>query len=455
MTPSRRRGAWAFTMAAAESPSSGGGPRTPPARASGRGQHVGSAAGEPEDGAHDVRRRGTGTRQSEPQQHGGDPWARRTAQLEAALERSRAEVAALARQLDEERTRGEAHSAAIGHELRNPIAAIMTAVALQKRVTSAEPQLVRTRDVIARQSAFLLALVDGLSELSRIARGKLRVASARVRLDALCAAVVAEHRAAAAKKGLRLDYDERSGAAVVRGDVERLRAVLRAVVDNAVRYTSSGTVKVGLARRQRELVVRVSDTGAGLGPGEVEHLFEPFAVARPSASRGLGLGLARARGIVALHGGSLAVESAGPGQGTVVCIALPESRGAVPTRVLIVEDDMDVAELLNEALTERGHAVDVAADFDAAVACARERPPSLVLCDLSLTDRGSGFAVAVALRRLPALSGACFVAVTGYDADAVAERARAAGFDACLTKPVSLERIERLLDARPQAASLH
>jgi CheY-like chemotaxis protein len=214
--------------------------------------------------------------------------------------------------------------------------------------------------------------------------------------------------------------------------------------------------------------LRVRDTGRGIAPELLAHLFEPFVQARSSLDRnkgGLGLGLAVAKGLVELHGGTIRAESGGVDQGAAFTIALPlettAPTGAATTsecptprarRVLVVEDNLDAAEMLRELLELEGHWVELAYNGRAALATARSFRPDVVVCDIGLPEM-NGFDVARALRDEPGPSQPILVALSGYARPEDVARGKEAGFDAHLAKPPSIEVLSHLLASAPVRAA--
>jgi CheY-like chemotaxis protein len=266
--------------------------------------------------------------------------------------------------------------------------------------------------------------------------------------------------------GLTLAVDlprERLG---VQGDPARLGQALEKLLRNAAKFTAVGgrvTVRVARDGGGRRAAVVVTDTGIGIGPEILPHVFEPFTQADHSLERtkgGLGVGLAVAKGLVELHGGEVEARSEGLGHGAQFTMLLPvEAAATAPAtaaperpseqerharRILVVEDNPDAAATLRDFLVLSGHEVALAHTGSAGVETARRFHPEVVLCDLGLPGM-DGFAVAKELRRDPTTRGARLIAVTGYGRDEDRRRSREAGFDLHLTKPVDPGHLARLL----------
>ncbi len=240
-------------------------------------------------------------------------------------------------------------------------------------------------------------------------------------------------------------------------------------MQNAAKFTSKGgCTRVSVAVESREAVVRVADDGVGMSGETLERLVQPFAQAEQSIDRskgGLGLGLALARGLVELHGGTVSARSEGLGRGTEMIVRLPMDTGAalavaatrtsaarVRRRVLIVEDNEDAADSLSEALSFGDHEVAVAYNGPDAIAKAREFRPDVVLCDIGLPGM-DGYEVARAFRADDALKETFLVALTGYALPEDLQRAADAGFERHLPKPPSLEKLEETLASLPEPTS--
>ncbi|WP_242337763.1 MULTISPECIES: PAS domain-containing protein [unclassified Anaeromyxobacter] len=351
----------------------------------------------------------------------------------------------------------------LSHELRNPLAPILSSIQLLARAAPDSPQAARAREVIHRQTEHLTRLVDDLLDVTRVTRGKIQLQPRRLDLRDVARRTCDDHRAIFDARGIALHLDTVPGAIWVDGDPTRLSQIVGNLLQNAAKFTPEGgtvTVHTGVARGQAEL--RVRDDGVGMEAGELERMFEPFAQAERSLARtrgGLGLGLALVRGLAELHGGTAHARSEGPGRGAELVVTLPlaptPEAEAGPARerdaptgrsVLIVEDNLDAGQSLADLLELSGHRVALARDGRTGIALAGELRPDVVLCDIGLPDM-SGFDVARALRADERLRRTRLVALSGYAQREDLEKAREAGFDAHLPKPPPLERLEALLGA--------
>lgn len=361
--------------------------------------------------------------------------------------------------------------AMLSHELRNPLAPIKSGVEILQRAPGGGDAARRAQVIIDRQVSHLSRLIDDLLDVTRIARGKIDLKKERVELVELAARCVEDHRSEFAKAGVALMLQPCSDQLPTRGDRTRLTQVIGNLLQNAAKFCSpGGQTFVSLEVDASGLYgfLRVRDTGRGIAPELLAHLFEPFVQARSSLDRnkgGLGLGLAVAKGLVELHGGTIRAESDGVDQGATFTIALPLETTAptaaattreCPTtrarRVLVVEDNLDAAEMLRALLELEGHWVELAYNGRAALAKARSFRPDVVVCDIGLPEM-NGFDVARALRDEPPASQPILVALSGYARPEDVARGKEAGFDAHLAKPPSIEVLSHLLASAPLRAA--
>lgn len=356
----------------------------------------------------------------------------------------------------------------LGHELRNPLATSRTSVELLKQ-TGERPEAagdVDPLEVLDRQVDYLGDLVDDLSDIARMNTGEFDLRMGRVDLSALVPECVEDYRAAATEAGIELEAEVPGEDVVLAGDRTRLAQVLGNLIRNACMYTpDDGRVEVRLEVEDDEAMVSVEDDGVGLEEEDLERIFEMFhrgggASSASPEDGGRGLGLPVARKIVELHGGTLEARSDGPGQGATFSFRLPLSRdveaagaegGAAAVdedggpdlveetssrRVLVVEDNRDAGQVLAQLLESMGHEASLVHDARAGLEAARQQRPDLVLCDIDLPGDLDGYGLASAVRDDPELDGVRLVALTGFGRDVDRERARDAGFDEHLTKPL-------------------
>lgn len=353
--------------------------------------------------------------------------------------------------------------AMLGHELRNPLAPIVTALQLMRM--RGGDFAVKERAVIERQTHHLVALVDDLLDVSRVAEGKIQLSRQVVEMADVIARAIETASPLIEQKRHALAVDVPPSGLRVLADPGRCAQVVANLLTNAAKYTEPGGRLALSARRDGDQVlVAVRDNGIGIAPDMMDAVFERFTQARQALSRsqgGLGLGLAIARSMMALHGGSVEAYSAGIGCGSTFTVRMPLWQGqeepppadapaaAVDPRpgglsILVVDDNEDAARALGEGLTLLGHTVKVVFSAPAALAVAPMFQPQVGLLDIGLPGM-DGYELAQRLREQPGAAELRLVAVTGYGQDADRKQARAAGFEQHLTKPVDLARLEKLL----------
>ena len=344
--------------------------------------------------------------------------------------------------------------AMLSHELRNPLAAIRTGVSVLEHARTDSDASRRAQGIIERQVTQLTRLTDDLLDATRIARGKLVLKRERLELGELVRRVVDDQRPFVDAHGLVLEHASSAEDLWIEGDSARITQVVHNLLHNAIKFTpTGGRISVAVERDGDAIVIRVRDTGAGLPPEATAHIFEPFFQLGTSHGRsegGLGLGLALVKGIVEQHGGTVAAASVGPGYGAELTVRLPsasapertapaKSRAPMtPRRVLLIDDNSDVAETMHDVLALIGHDVRIASDGRSGIAAAIEFEPDVVLCDIGLPDI-DGYEVARQIRGIPALHDTVLVALSGYGRPEDRERATQAGFARLVTKPATLD----------------
>jgi PAS domain S-box-containing protein len=381
-------------------------------------------------------------------------------------ERKKAEEA-----LREQDRRKNEFLAVLSHELRNPLAPISNSLFILDRAAPEGEHAQRARAVIVRQVGHLVKLVDDLLDVTRITRGKIQIQRARIDLAELLRRTVEDYRFEFSDAGVELETRLERGPVWASADAARVAQIVGNLLRNAAKFTGAGgrvTLTLDEDLACRDAVIRVSDTGIGISRDVLPQLFQPFTQADTSLDRsrgGLGLGLALVKGLVELHGGSVLARSDGIGKGSEFTVRLPilpgstvsESAGPVlpecpARRVLIVEDNVDAAEMLRTALTFGGHAVEVAHDGPGGLVAARRFRPDIVLCDVGLPGM-TGYDVARAFRSDPTLGPVYLVALTGYALPEDLAKAREAGFDLHLAKPPDLDLLARVLAAAPSGGT--
>ena len=378
-----------------------------------------------------------------------------------ALERARlfeAEKAARAEAEAANRSKDE-FLAMLGHELRNPLAPIVTALSLMELRDGDGNAPHRERAVIGRHVRHLVRLVDDLLDVSRIARGKVELKKALVEISVVVARAVELSSPLLEQQQHHLAVAVAEEGLAVFADPTRLAQAVSNLLSNSAKYTPpGGHVEISAARAGGRVVLTVRDDGVGISPSMLPRVFDMFAQERQNIDRsqgGLGLGLAIADNLVKMHGGTVAAFSDGVGKGSVFTLdlpaastvaapeaeaSLPPRRGAaVGRRVLVVDDNPDAAELLLEILSAIGHDVEIAFDGPQALELAGTFLPDVALLDIGLPVM-DGYELARRLR--DRVDGVRLVAVTGYGQESDRQRARDAGFDAHVVKPVEFDALQ-------------
>jgi signal transduction histidine kinase/CheY-like chemotaxis protein len=403
--------------------------------------------------------------------------------VDAALRarRRQYEVRRLLEEMQEGVRQRDEFLAMLGHELRNPLGAAMTALnvldfADRKGAPLTADVVERQYAIVRRQTQVLSRLVDDLLEVSRITLGKVLLQKSMVDMAAVARCAVDAVRAMAVRQNLELSLHA-SRSVWINGDATRLEQVLSNLLTNAIKYTpAGGRVTVNLAAEGEEAVVRVCDSGVGIDAATLPCVFDMFRQAQRTLDRslgGLGLGLTLVRSVVEMHGGRVEAASGGLGCGSEFIVRLPLAiapvltapvgtvspgppsllpTAGVPTRkrIVVVEDHEDNREALILLLEQFGHDVHAAVDGPGGVQVILESRPDIALVDVGLPGL-DGYGVARIVRR--ALGSAILlVAITGYGRSEDQKRALEAGFDRHLSKPVDFDRLRQLL-VEPRAAA--
>ncbi|MHB8799555.1 MAG: hybrid sensor histidine kinase/response regulator [Thermoanaerobaculia bacterium] len=356
--------------------------------------------------------------------------------------------------------------ATLAHELRNPLAPIRHAMELLARLERPETEqtpAAEARRVIERQVTHLVRLIDDLLDISRISYGKVGLRTEQVSLASVVESALEATRPLLLERGHELEAVLPQVPIVLNGDPVRLAQILTNLLTNAAWYTEPcGRVRVEAGREGLDVVVRVFDSGIGISADALERIFTMFgqgAETRSLDHGGLGIGLALAKKLAELHGGSLTAASDGPGKGSLFTLRLPVETGVrtspdarasatampfTPRRVLVVDDNVDAARTLADLLALDGHESHVAYDGPSAVEAAQRLRPDAAILDLGLPGF-SGLEVGRRLREDPALSGILLVALSGWVQPEDLVRSREAGFDHHLAKPVGTATLELLL----------
>lgn len=355
----------------------------------------------------------------------------------------------------------EEFMALLSHELRNPLSPIVNALNILRQMKTNDPIIEQAANIIDRQVGQMVRLVDDLLDISRITKGKLRLTRERVELRGII-----NHAAESARPLMDARKHDFSVSLPteqiwVDADPARMEQVVVNLLNNAAKYTDAGgLIRMSVHQEGTEAVIRVRDNGVGIAPESLTHIFELFTQVDGSLGRsygGLGIGLALASNLVALHDGRLQASSAGPGKGCEFTIKLP----AIPAStdherkivlkpnqpserslcVLVVEDNVDAADTLSMLLRLYGHEVHVARTGLTALEMASTTRPDVVLLDIGLPGM-DGYEVAQHLRERPEFKGVVLCALTGYSpSEADRQRQQETGFDHYYVKPVNLTKL--------------
>ena len=354
--------------------------------------------------------------------------------------------------------------AMLAHELRNPLAAIVNALGLMRSKKPHDQAWLR--DVIDRQAAHLTRIVDDLLDVSRITRGKIDLKRELLDLNDLVSRVVEACRPSIEARRHRMELKLAQDALPVDVDSTRLAQVVHNLISNAVKYTpEGGQISIHLALEGGKAVLRVRDSGIGIPADLLPKVFDLFVQGDRSLDRteaGLGIGLTLVKRLLALHGGSVEAASGGPDKGSEFTVWLPlaqfreraiasessEIRLAKRRRLLVVEDNRDLANVLVELLEVMGHEVRAVNDGPTAISVAAEYRPHAIFLDVGLPGM-DGYEVARTFRSSPEHAGMTLIAFTGYGQEDDRRRVQEAGFDHHLVKPAEASQLARIVDSLP------
>jgi CheY-like chemotaxis protein/two-component sensor histidine kinase len=356
----------------------------------------------------------------------------------------------------------------LAHELRNPLAPLRNAAEILQTPEATPHERKQAQHIIGRQIENMSRMIDDLLDVARITEGKIELRKEPVALEAVLTAAASLVRSGCAARHQELAVALPAKPVFLSGDATRLEQVFNNLLGNACKYSGDGChISLSAERNQGaeppEVIVRVSDDGAGIDAELLPRVFDLFVqetCALDRAHGGLGIGLTLVSRLVKLHGGSVEAHSEGLGRGSEFVVHLPILRQAPPPpappppvarettrRILIVDDNTDSARSMAILQTRRGHVTRIAFTGPDALAVAAEFQPEVVLLDIGLPGM-DGFEVARHLREIPALAGALLIAMTGYASAEDLLAAKQAGFDEHLVKPVDLEVLRDCLRGR-------
>ena len=391
--------------------------------------------------------------------------------LRSAQERAETAAAENARLneelLDADRRKDEV-LAVLAHELRNPLAPIRNALAILRGRRKDADVTRQAHSIIERQVEYIIRLVDDLSDLARIKRGKIVVLKETVNLATVVARAVEMSQPQIDAKEHRLRVTLPDDPLTIHADPVRIAQVLTNLLNNSAKYSNrESTIALTVRKDGNSAVVRVEDNGIGIHPADLPTLFHKFVQPERSnehAQGGLGIGLALVKALVELHDGTVDVSSPGVGLGSSFVVRLPINEQTAPERehqssvtsssrrILVVDDTTDAADSLAMLLELEGHELKVAYDGIAALDMAESFLPEVVLLDIEMPDM-NGYEVARRLRQMDGLKEMLLVALTGWGQPEDIRRTKAAGFDQHLVKPIDLEVLNRVVIGREAPAN--
>jgi PAS domain S-box-containing protein len=371
-----------------------------------------------------------------------------------------------AEDVDEQRQasfRRDRFLAMLAHELRNPLAPIVSGLQVIERRTRHDSELSACCSAIARQAHHLTRMVDDLLDVSRGSYGKVTLRKRPVKVSDVIARAVDSTRRMFDERKHRLELLVPKEAPWIDGDEVRLTQVVANLLDNAAKFTPEGGHVVVEAIDHSDTVdIAVTDSGIGIVPESLAHVFEPFSQVGDSFEQptsGIGIGLNLVQTLVHLHGGTVTAESGGPGTGSRFTVRLPALAQATTTeaiplaksegtgvgiRVLLVDDNTDASFTLATLLRLEGHDVAVAREGTQALKLAAEFKPHVVLLDIGLPGM-DGYEVARRLRSEPSTSSTVIIAVTGYSHAEARAQSKSAGFDQHMVKPIDPSALMRCI----------
>ncbi len=348
--------------------------------------------------------------------------------------------------------------AVLSHELRNPLAAVRTAVhVLRGKASKVQKQ--RALDIIERQATYQAKLVDDLLDVNRVSLGIIELKKQPVDLRDTIDHAIETSQPAIDAKGVNLRYDRPNEQVAVLADSVRIEQIVANLVANAVKFTpSDGLIEVSLSHDRDSAIIKVADNGVGIDRPMLSRLFNLFTQAASGRSEGgLGVGLWLAKNLAELHGGTIEASSQGLGQGSVFVLRVPLTAEILPAqrpsakRVLIIEDNPDQRELLLVALSELDADFETAEDAEQALEMAASNPFRVYIINLGLPDM-DGYELARRLLELHRQSRPVLIALTGYGSPQDLAKIKLAGFDYQLLKPADITELQEIVTSQFRAS---
>jgi signal transduction histidine kinase/ActR/RegA family two-component response regulator len=356
--------------------------------------------------------------------------------------------------------------AMLSHELRNPLAPLRNAVQIMRQSAGGDPAAGKLCEMMERQLAYMVRLVDDLLEVSRITRGNIELRRQHVQLAEILAAAIETSRPLIEAGRHALTVSLPGGSLRLLADATRLSQVFANLLNNAAKYTDEGgRIMLKAMAEGDAVIVSVRDTGLGIPEQDLPRVFDMFAQvdgARGRAQGGLGIGLTLVRSLVGMHGGSVSAASDGPGKGSQFTVRLPLALETAPAmdeparpvtaivetaqRILIVDDNKDAADTLGILLRMLGAEVAVAHDGAAALAALPVHRPAVVFLDIGMPGM-DGYEVARRIRQRPDSHDTTLIALSGWGQDRDRRESEAAGFDYHLTKPAEFAALRDVLQS--------
>lgn len=361
--------------------------------------------------------------------------------------------------------------AMLAHELRNPLSTVQNGVSLLKITQKEQNDAFETIKMMDRQVVHLVRMVDDLLDVSRVTQGKIQLQLERLDIASVVTLAVKAIQPQFEQAGKELHLAALPAAVIVEGDATRLSQVVTNILTNSLRYTGAdGQVWVSVETIDRQVLIRVRDNGIGLTTGQLTSVFELFVQADNSLARsqgGLGIGLTLVRQLVGMHGGRVQARSAGIGHGSEFTVYLPvielPSQAQIsdeadqpsmqsPMRILVIDDVEDLAKLTSMLLRYKGYQTEFRTSGSAGIEAVESFKPHVVLCDIGMPGM-DGYAVARLIRKGTWGRTVLLIALSGYGQPEDIARAKEAGFDSHLTKPVDVDQVQASIASLRQAGT--